>query len=422
MCSIFKSKAYMRPFYTLFIRFYGLMIRLVSLFNTKAKAWILGRRDIFENIEKAIKAEDKVIWMHTASLGEFEQGRPVLEALRKKYPDYKLVLTFFSPSGYEIRKNYDQVDHVFYLPLDTPQRAKRFVKSVHPELAIFVKYEFWYNYLKVLKKAGVKTIFISSIFRPEQHFFKWYGKWFRKQLKLIEHFFVQTDISADLLYNIGINTVCINGDTRFDRVYDLAQQCDQYPVVETFKEDKPLFIAGSTWPPDEEILFPFIEKNPEVKFIIAPHDTKTERVNQIVKKLNAKTLKFSDLEGKRTEDYQVLVIDSIGKLAHLYQYADLCYIGGGFGVAIHNIQEPVTFGKPVLFGPKFEKFREARDLIERGGAFNVTDFSELEKIANQLLENKDKLKSASDICIRYVDEMRGATQAIMRFIETNLIK
>ncbi len=409
----------MKFIYNLFIQIFGFSIRLASLFDAKAKKWIIGRKTVFEEIEKAIFPNDKVIWMHTASLGEFEQGRPVLEALRKKYPVHKLVLTFFSPSGYEIRKDYDHVDHVFYLPLDSQKNAERFVRLIHPELAIFVKYEFWFNYINELNKQACPTYFISSIFRADQYFFKWYGAWFRKQLKLITHYFVQNESSIDLLNSIGIYNICLSGDTRFDRVYDLAQQCQKFPLVEKFKGKNQLFIAGSTWPSDENILIPLIEKNPKVKFIIAPHETKVERIRQILKKLSSKALLFSEATEERIENAQVLLIDSVGILAHLYQYADICYIGGGFGVGIHNIQEPVTFGRPVIFGFNFEKFREARDLLNRGGAFAINDAGELEIKAKALLNDKSFLNTASKVCISYVEEMRGATEAIMKFIDTH---
>lgn len=409
----------MRFFYFLFILSYGLLIRLASIFNAKAKEWVKGRTTIFEEIENVISSDDKVIWMHTASLGEFEQGRPVLEALRKKHPEHKLVLTFFSPSGYAIRKDYDQVDHVFYLPLDTPKNAKRFLRLIHPDIAIFVKYEFWYNYLKELNLQACKTYFISSIFRADQYFFKWYAAWFRKQLKMISHYFVQNESSVDLLNSIGIYTVCLSGDTRFDRVYDLAQQCQKFPLIEKFKGNKQLFIAGSTWPPDEDLLRSLIEKNPELKFIIAPHETKTERIRQIMNSMGTKAQLFSEAKEETMKDYQVLIIDSVGILAHLYQYADVCYIGGGFGIAIHNIQEPITFGKPVMFGPKFNKFREANDLLERGGVFTINNAVELETKTSLLLSDEKLLKEASDICISYVNEMRGATDAIMKFINSH---
>ena len=410
----------MKFFYNLFISIYALSIKLASLFEPKAKKWIAGRKNLFEKIENAIQPNDRVIWIHTASLGEFEQGRTVIESLRKTYPNHKLVLTFFSPSGYEIRKNYDQVDHIFYLPIDSKKNAKRFVNLLHPEVALFVKYEFWFNYINELKLQGSKLLFVSSVFRSDQYFFKWYGTWFREQLKLIDHYFVQDDATVDILNSIEIYNICLSGDTRFDRVYDLAQQPQKFPIIEKFKNGKQLFIAGSTSPPDEEILLPLIAKNPDVKFIIAPHDTKNERVRQILKKLSSKAIRFSEANEKNINDFQVLVIDSIGILAHIYQCATICYIGGGFGVTIHNIQEAVTYGKPVLFGPKFEKFREARDLIERGGAFNVNNSNELETQTNLLLSDKTILNKASQTCIQYVNEMRGATQAIMLFIELQL--
>ncbi len=409
----------MKFIYNLFVQIYSLLIKLASLFDVKARKWIIGRKTVFEEIENAVSPNDKIIWMHTASLGEFEQGRPVIESLRKKFPNHKIALTFFSPSGYEVRKNYDQVDHVFYLPMDTKKNAKRFVKLLHPELTIFVKYEFWYNYLNELNKLGRPVYFISSIFRADQYFFKWYAGWFREQLKLITHYFVQNENSIDLLNSIGIYNICLSGDTRFDRVYDLAQQCQQFPLIEKFKGESPLFIAGSTWSPDEEILFPLITEHQKLKFIIAPHETKTERIRQIMKKMGSKALLFSKATDETIKNAQVLIIDSVGLLAHLYQYADVCYIGGGFGVGIHNIQEPVTFGKPVIFGPNFEKFREARDLLERGGVFTIKNAAELEETTKALFTDINMLKEASIICVSYVDEMRGATDAIMRFINSH---
>ena len=408
----------MRLLYNLFVSLYGFSIRLAALFNPKAKLWVAGRKNSFEKLQNTIPSNEKIIWVHTASLGEFEQGRTLIEALRDRYTDHKILLTFFSPSGYEIRKDYDQVDSVFYLPLDTPKNARRFVKIVKPHFAIFVKYEFWYNYLRELNRFGADVYYVSSIFRKNQYFFKWYGQWFRKQLKLITHFFVQTDVSADTLNKIGIFNICVSGDTRFDRVYELAQKAQEFPIVEKFKGKHQLFIAGSTWGPDENILYPLIEKNPGLKFIIAPHEI--GRVAGILGKLENKAIAFSKVTTENVNDYQVLVVDSIGKLAHLYQYADVCYIGGGFGTAIHNIQEPVTFGKPVMFGPKFEKFKEAVDLIRRGGAFNVNNVAELEKTTTKLLGDSGALAAASRICKDYVDEMRGATRAVMNFLQINL--
>lgn len=413
-----KRRLFMKHLYNFFIKLYGFIIKVSALFNSKAGKWVRGRHAIFEQLQDAIPPNRKIIWVHTASLGEFEQGRTLIEALRNRYTDYQILLTFFSPSGYEIRKDYDQVDFVFYLPLDTPKNARRFVSIVRPQFAIFVKYEFWYNYLHELHNFGSDIYYISSIFRKNQYFFKWYGKWFREQLKLITHFFVQTDTSADILNEIGIYNICISGDTRFDRVYQLSQKAEKFPLVEKFKSENKLFIAGSTWGPDESIIYPYIEKNPEIKFVIAPHDV--NRADGIIKKLKNKAIAFSNVTDETLSNYQVLVIDSIGKLAHLYQYADICYIGGGFGSAIHNIQEPVTFGKPVMFGPKFEKFKEAVDLIERGGAFNVNNTEDLNQTAKKLLGNHKALMDASQTCKDYIDEMRGATQAVMNFLQINL--
>ncbi len=410
-------------FYNFFIHLYYFAILIASAFNKKAALWIIGRKNIFNKLKSSISPDDKIVWFHAASLGEFEQGRPVLEAFKKKFPEYKILLTFFSPSGYEIRKNYKEVDYVFYLPLDTFFNARKFIEIVRPSKVFFIKYEFWFNYLKALKKAEIPVYFISSVFRKEQHFFKWYGVWFRKRLKSITYFFVQNEKSKTLLNTIGLTNVIVSGDTRFDRVQDLANESKEFPLIEKFKNGNSLFIAGSTWAPDEEIVFNLInKKNKKLKFIIAPHETNEDRINSICKIKKDKTIKFSELTSDNLQEdkilnAEILVIDSIGILKHLYKYATITYIGGGFGVDIHNIQEPVSFGKPVIFGPKYHKFEEAVDLVKLGGAFSITNQDELFEISEKLLSDKSYYTKCSGICKKYITSKIGATEKILDNID-----
>jgi len=409
-------------FYNFFIHLFYLGILIASPFNKKAALWIKGRKNILYKIKSSISPDDKIVWFHAASLGEFEQGKPLMEAFKKKFPKYKILLTFFSPSGYEIRKNYEQADFVFYLPIDTIQNARKFIEIVKPKKVFFIKYEFWFNYLKALRKAKIPTYFVSSNFRKEQHFFKWYGKWFRKQLESITYFFVQNETSKNLLNSIGLSNVIVSGDTRFDSVQNLAKESKEFPLIEKFKNNKLLFIAGSTWLPDEEIIFELInKKNKNLKFIIAPHETTKDRINSIYKRKKDKTIKFSELSsGKICNEgilnAEILIIDSIGILKHLYKYATITYIGGGFGVDIHNIQEPVTFGKPVIFGPKYNKFEEAVELLKLGGAFSITNQDEFIATTEKLLNDKSYCDKCSDICKKYIGSKTGATERILENI------
>ncbi len=409
--------------YNFAIFFYYQAIRIASLFNPKAKLWIKGRKDIFKQIETSIGSEDKISWFHCASLGEFEQGRPIIEAFRKQFPGYKILLTFFSPSGYEIRKNYAGADFIFYLPIDNPANARRFIKLVHPSIAIFIKYEFWYNYLTQLKKNNIPVLVVSAIFRPEQHFFAWYGGWFRKMLKNITHIFVQNKVSMALLNSAGIENVSISGDTRFDRVASIAGNAKQFPLIETFAGNDKLFLAGSTWPADESLLISLIDQHlPGLKFIIAPHETDKDRINQLLSRLNAPALCYSQANEKTISDYQVLIIDSIGILSHLYRYATLAYIGGAFGKGLHNILEAATFGNPVLFGTNYQKFKEAVDLIQRKGVFSITNADELIYKTRELLSDKNYHDKCSEICRNYVIQNQGATGIILAKIKNYLYK
>lgn len=408
--------------YTLTIHFYNFLIRISSLFNSKAKLWVDGRRDIFDRLQDEIPKGEKIAWFHCASLGEFEQGRPVIEAFSKAQPSFKILLTFFSPSGYEIRKNYEGADWIFYLPIDTALNAKRFLQIVNPKFAVFVKYEYWFNYMKVLRQREIPLIVISSIFRPGQRFFKWWGRWQRKMLGTVKHFFVQNETSKQLLLQAGINQVTLSGDTRFDRVYEVAQQNKSFPLIEKFGEGSKILLAGSTWPQDEEVINSYIRQKPKgIKFIIAPHEVNAQRIQSLVNKLPEKALRFSQANEENIRSSKVLIIDSIGILSHLYQYAWCAYIGGGFGVGIHNILEAATFGKPVIFGPNYQKFQEACDLINLGGAFSISSETDFQLVLDKFNTNDHFHKTASEICKQYVNDNKGATEQIVEYIERELV-
>lgn len=401
----------MRGLYTLGIRAYAGAVKMAAWCgNLKAKRWVKGRQQLPE----AQPDDDAWVWFHAASLGEFEQGRPVIEALKERYPQLKVSLTFFSPSGYDIQKNYALADEVCYLPVDTPKNAKQWVKRHRFIAAFFIKYEFWFNYMSALHEQGIPLYYISMILKSDQYFFKWYGGWFRKQLGNVTHFFVQDDDTLKLLNGIGFNNATRCGDTRFDRVAAIARQAKRFPDIEAFIGSRQCIIAGSTWPPDEKLLLPFIEKLPEdYCMIIAPHDISVKHVEQITGQLSDYQLYSEYHTGKQSK---VLVLNIIGILSQLYQYARFVYIGGGFGVNIHNIQEPVTFGCPVVFGPKHTSFKEAVDLVQLGGAFCISDQNELQGIFHRLIGDGAFYKQASKTCRDYLQSQLGATEAIMKEI------
>ncbi len=402
--------------YNLGILFYGLFIRVAALFNEKAKQFSSGRKNWRRNLSDKIDKNASYIWFHCASLGEFEQGRPVLEEIKKQYPKYKIILTFFSPSGYEIRKNYDGADIVSYLPMDTKRNAQDFLKLVQPKKVFFVKYEFWFNYISVLKKKQIPLYIISAIFRENQQFFQatpW-GKWYKKMLYSFEHIFIQNETSARLLERNGINNFTVSGDTRFDRVAEIARGAKKFEIVEKFKGENVTLIAGSTWKPDEELLAGFINNSNDVKFIIAPHEVTTANINRIQQLLKKPTICFSKVDISDTDSYDVLIIDSIGILSSLYQYGNIAYIGGGFGVGIHNILEAATFKLPILFGPNYLKFKEAVDLVDKKGAFPIQNYAELEATLSKLLSNRNNLQNASEICKEYVEKNVGSTKLIIK--------
>lgn len=410
-------------------------MRIAALFgNAKAIKWVEGRKRQEPLRSGADQEPDSWVWFHAASLGEFEQGRPVIEALKQRHPEIKVLLSFFSPSGYEVRKDYPLADEVLYLPSDTPQHAAQWVQRRHFVAAVFIKYEFWFNYMQALKQAGIPLFYISLLLSPDSYFFCWYGTWFFRQLRNVTHFFVQDDTTAKLLKTNGMENVTVCGDTRFDRVAAIARDAKVFPEVEQFIADRKCIIAGSTWPPDEKLLAPFVASMPDdTCLIIAPHDISASHVAQI-KALFPDSQRYTELianqpsgspspepvEGSKDQPVKILILDTIGILSQLYQYARFVYIGGGFGVNIHNIQEPVSFGCPVVFGPKYKSFREAVDLVALGGASPVTNVEELKTVFGRLNDDDIFLANASRECVNYVNAQIGATENIMSGLEKAL--
>lgn len=407
--------------YLLGVRAYGFAIRVATLFNPKAKEWIIGRRGWHRTIINAFEGkQEKRIWFHCSSLGEFEQGRPVLEAIKREYPQHKIVLTFFSPSGYNVKKNDPIADYVFYMPLDGPVRSKKFLDQVNPDMAFFVKYEFWYFYGKELASRKIPFFCVSAIFRPGQVFFHSLGQFFRKLLLRFTHLFVQDQESLQLLYKSRITNVTVSGDTRFDRVYGSSKQKHSLPDIEKFCGDSKIMVCGSTWSQDEELLIPFInQKQAHVKFIIAPHEINSSQLQKLKNEILLKVCFYSEFKNNSNLSCDVLVIDNVGLLSKLYQYAHFAYIGGGFGKGIHNILEAVVYGVPVFIGPNYEKFREARELVKLKGVFVVNNKEELERNFDMLSLDNSKLQNISKINTHYVDERKGGTEVIMGFLRMN---
>lgn len=399
--------------YNTAIAAYSLGVRLAALWYPKAKQFTQGRKNLFHRLEQALDPQRKTIWIHVASLGEFEQGRPIIERIKAEKPEYQILVTFFSPSGYEIRKNYKGADFIFYLPLDLPCHARRFLDIVKPEIAIFVKYEFWLNMLSELKRRNIRTYIVSAIFRRSSIFFKSYGDPWVECLKTFTQMFVQDQNSKALLSELGFDNVQVAGDTRFDRVAQIAQAAKKIDVIERFRSDAPLFVAGSTWGPDEAILQQLVNDNPEVKFVIAPHEMDEQRIQKIMQQTKGGAVRYTALEGVDLSDKQVLVLDTVGILSSVYGYATWSYIGGGFGVGIHNTLEAATFGLPIAFGPNYHKFKEARDMISLGAACSVTNYGELKAWFEPLKQDGEALKKASQAAKQYTQENQGATQMIM---------
>lgn len=396
---------------------YTAIIRLVSPFSGKAKLWSDGRKELINRLKNTIPSDSKVFWIHAASLGEFEQGRPVIEAVREKYPDYKILLTFFSPSGYEVRKSYTGADWVFYLPADTPRNARRFLDAVKPEIAVFVKYEFWLNFLSELGRRGIRTYIISAIFRPDTIFFRSYGGMFRNVLKNFTRIFVQDQPSRGLLTDIGVTNVTVAGDTRFDRVGKIADGAKKLPVLDDFAPGCGILVAGSTWAPDEEILIRLINDNPDMKFIVAPHEMDDNRIETMMNAIGGGAVRYTRYaEDSRAKERQLLIIDTIGILSSVYSYGDYAYIGGGFGVGIHNTLEAAAFGIPVSFGPNYGRFREACELIANGAARSISDYDDLSAWLFEMRRDKDAYETAARTAGEYVSSNRGATESILNEI------
>jgi 3-deoxy-D-manno-octulosonic-acid transferase len=406
----------MRVLYNVGILIFSVLAHLAALFDSRASQWVKGRKNWAEKIADKISPQDRIVWIHCASLGEFEQGRPIIEAIKRDMPDFKIILTFFSPSGYEIRKNYDNADFISYLPLDTPANAYRFIGLVNPEFVIFVKYEFWNNYISALYKNRIPLYLVSGIFRPGQHFFRWYGSFFREMLRKFEKIFVQDQRSFDLLSGIGIEKVILAGDTRFDRVVQIAGTAKNIYRIEQFRGNEKLFLAGSSWRQDEEIIAEYINSYPmRMKWIFAPHEVDRSNIERLEKLLMVKYVRFSEFN-ELSADARVLIIDNIGMLSSAYRYAYIAAIGGGFGKGIHNILEPACWGIPVVFGPNFKKFREAVGLIDKGGAKSFLTFGEFKKILDLWLSDESLYKKSADVAMEYVKGNTGATKIILKEI------
>lgn len=376
-----------------------------------------GERQTLDILKSKVNPNHQYIWFHAASLGEFEQGRPLIERIRADYPEYKILLTFFSPSGYEVRKNYEHADIVCYLPIDTIRNARRFLRTVRPCMAFFIKYEFWYNYLHILKHRNVPVYSVSSIFREHQIFFRWYGKSYAGVLRCFTHFFVQNEKSKHLLHTIGIDTVDVVGDTRFDRVLQIKEKAQQLPIVEAFKADKKVFVAGSSWAPDEDIFIPFMNECKDWKMIIAPHVISEEHLKRIEEKCKGKTVRYTATTPEEAAQAQCLLIDCFGLLSSVYHYGEVAYVGGGFGVGIHNVLEAVVWKMPVLFGPNHQRFQEAQELIKAKGGFEITDSSSFAHMMQQFMTQQEYLRLSGEAAGSYVESKAGATHKILKQID-----
>ena len=407
--------------YELFIILYNIGVWVASFFSKKVRTMWKGEHRTFRVLREKIDPNAMYIWFHAASLGEFEQGRPIMGAIRREHPGYKILLTFFSPSGYEVRKNYDGADVVVYLPIDTKRNARRFLRLTNPVMAFFIKYEFWSNYLHMLKERHVPTFSVSSIFRPNQIFFRAYGKGYGKVLDCFTHFFVQNEESRDLLKSIGIDCVSVTGDTRFDRVLQIRDAGKSLPIVENFvggtAEERPhVFIAGSSWPPDEDIFIRYFNEHRDWKLIIAPHVIGDDHMKQILGKLERKTVRYTEATTENVVGAECLIIDCFGLLSSIYRYADVTYVGGGFGVGIHNVLEAAVWGKPVIFGPNNKNFQEAQGLLKAGGGFEITSYDDFVGVMRKLADDK-ALEQSRERAGGFVESLAGATRQIMKEVK-----
>ncbi|CAL65259.1 3-deoxy-D-manno-octulosonic acid transferase [Christiangramia forsetii] len=407
----------MHRIYNLLVKLSGVVLKSAGSFSPKLKEFTEGRKDLFSKLEKNIDPSQEYLWIHAASLGEFEMAVPVLKMLKEKYPDTKTVVSFFSPSGYKNKKQHPLVDNFTYLPLDTPGNAENFLNIVQPKMAFFIKYDFWPNFLNELKKRQIRTFLVSGVFRKDQAFFKAYGKWMRKSLLAFEHFFVQNKESEALLNSIGFNNVTIGGDTRFDRVAAQIEADNRIDFIEEFKEDKILVVCGSTWPDDEKLLLKFINSSTNIKFIIAPHEIKAEKIEQLERELQIPSIRFSEKKGKDLKNYSVLILDTIGFLGRAYSYANIAYVGGAAGTTgLHNILEPATFGIPIIIGENFSKFPEAERLRQLAGLFSVKNSEELSAIMNKLFLNSEFRDKTGMIAGHYINSNTGATRILEKYL------
>lgn len=398
----------------------GFLLKIVALFSPKMALFVKGRKDVFKTLEAKIQANDKSIWFHAASLGEYEQGLPVIEKIKEKYPSHKIIVTFFSPSGYEVRKNNTVANCTVYLPLDTQKNAKQFIELTNPELVFFIKYEYWPNYLNELKKRNIKTYLISGILRENQAFFKWYGGFYRKSLDAFDFFFVQNESSKQLLQSLGHQNVLVSGDTRFDRVSTILEKDNTLNFIAEFKDNKITVVVGSSWPKDEEIIAQYINQysNENVKFIIAPHNIKAEQIAKLKALITKPTALFSEKENQSLSDQQVFIIDTIGILTKIYSYADIAYVGGGFGnPGIHNILEPATFGIPIVIGPNYSHFAEATALVKLEGCVSIANNKDLLETFDDLIYKPDIRFQKGAICRQFVQQNKGATAIILNHLQ-----
>ena len=406
--------------YNILLYIYEFGIFVATFFSAKVKKMWRGERETFKILKEKVDPEAQYAWFHAASLGEFEQGRPIIEEYRRVFPKRKILLTFFSPSGYEVRKNYDGADIVCYLPIDTPTNALRFLRAVRPVEAFFIKYEFWYNYLHILRHRGIPVYSISSIFRKEQVFFKWYGFQYRHVLRCFTHFFVQNEESKRLLGTLGIDNVMVTGDTRFDRVMQIAKESKSIPVVREFKNGKKVFVAGSSWLPDEQIFLSYFAQHLDWKVIIAPHVIGESHLEQIMSLLEGrKVVRYTQIEADDAVtlgEAEVLIIDCFGLLSSIYKYGDVAYVGGGFGVGIHNLPEAAVWNLPVIFGPHHQKSQEANELQACGGGFAIEGKEDFHRVMDAFLASEDDMKRAADAAGHYVSSHSGATEKLLKLL------
>ena len=400
----------MNILYNFGIYTYKQLVNIASFRNLKARKMKQGHKEIFHYLAQNADPEGGYIWIHASSLGEFEQGRPIIEAIKAHYPEQKIAITFFSPSGYEVRKNYPKADLICYLPFDLPNNVNRFLNILKPKQAIFIKYEFWGNYLNALAKRNIPTYIISAIFRPSQIFFRPYGSYFRRILQNFEHLYVQDENSKKLLKDIGITKVSVTGDTRFDRVLEIRSQAKELPLIEQFSKGNFTLIAGSSWPKDEEIFIDYFNRHPEMKLIIAPHEIHEEHIQFILSRLNRTAIRYTQADEKNIQKADCIIIDCFGLLSSIYRYGQVAYVGGGFGAGIHNVPEAAVYGIPVIFGPNHKKFKEAKELIIAGGGFSISRSEDFELVMDRLLENKEFLSKAGITAGQYIQNNSGASK------------